>query len=747
MSNLPIKDKSEVLAKLAVRCGIASEYEDIWGKCHITSDHTRQALLAAMHFPSEVSAEISLNEIEEREWRRLLPPVKVLRVNEVPKIALSLPAEFTEFQHHWILTSEKGTVTMGEFLPVKLTKLDEKSLDGKNFLRVELCMPLIKTPGYYCFEIERHAIETELQGEMTLIVAPESCYQPKAVSGKNRVWGPTVQLYGLRSRRNWGIGDFSDLCSLIDFTADTGGEIVGVSPLHALFPDDPERISPYSPSNHCFLNTLYIDVEAVPEFVECEEAYNLVASDNFQVQLRRLRASEKVNYKDVSATKRTVLSLLYQHFRKHHILRKSKRACSFKLFRDEGGEALEYHARFEALQDHFRRENPIIWGWPVWPEKYHQPKSQAVEKFAVEHKVAVEFFIWMQWLANEQLANVGKQSLRRGLGVGLYQDLAVGASSDGSEAWIWQDVLASGAYTGAPPDEINSLGQDWGLPPFVPHRLRELAYMPFIEVLRTNMRHCGALRIDHVMALDRMFWVPAGLGTKLGTYVSYPLEDMLGIVALESQRNHCLVIGEDLGTVPENFRSRLAATGILSYRPFLFELTDKGVFISPDDYPRQALVAVSTHDLPTLRGFWKGSDLDARAVLQLFPSEEWYSKLVTKRAQDCAQMLIALEQESLLPKDVNIDPVSVPEITNPLVIAIHAYLARTKAKIMVVQPEDIFGVDEQANLPGSQDDQYPNWQRRIPLDLEDWRNDGRFTLVEEVLLRERGGAVPSKEGE
>lgn len=271
--------------------------------------------------------------------------------------------------------------------------------------------------------------------------------------------------------------------------------------------------------------------------------------------------------------------------------------------------------------------------------------------------------------------------------------------------------------------------------------------MPFIEVLRANMRHCGALRIDHVMALARMFWVPAGMDTKLGTYISYPLEDMLGIVALESQRNHCLVIGEDLGTVPENFRPRLAATGIFSYRPFLFELTDRGVFKSSDDYPRQALVAVSTHDLPTLRGFWKGSDLNSRAALQLFPSEEWYSKLVVKRAQDCAQMLIALEQEALLPKNVNIDPACVPEITTPLVIAIHAYLARTKAKIMVVQPEDIFGVVEQANLPGSQDDQYPNWQRRIHLDLEDWRNDSRFTVVEEVLLRERGSAVPPKEEE
>ena len=304
MNNPPKLDKSEALAKLATRCGIATEYEDIWGKCHTTSDHTRQALIAAMHFSSKVSAEVSLKEMEEREWRRLLPPVKVLRTSEIPKIVLSLPVAFTELQYRWILTSEKGKVTMGEFSPIQLSKLDGKRLDGEDFLRVELCMPLIETPGYYCFKIERHTFEAELQGEMTLIVTPENCYQPKAVSGENRIWGPTIQLYGLRSRRNWGIGDFSDLCSLVDFTAEIGGGIVGVSPLHALFPDDPEMVSPYCPSNHCFLNTLYIDVEAVPEFVECEAARNLVTSDNFQAKLRCLRASEKVNYKDISEAKR-----------------------------------------------------------------------------------------------------------------------------------------------------------------------------------------------------------------------------------------------------------------------------------------------------------------------------------------------------------------------------------------------------------------------------------------------------------
>lgn len=729
------QDKSEGLDKLAAYCGIASEYKDIWGKYHTTSEHTRRALISAMHFSPQVGIEQSLKEIDESDWRRLLPPVNVIRINEAPKIILSIPAAFIEFQHKWILTSEKGAVTTGKFLPFKLPRLDRKYLDGEKFFRVELCLPLIDALGYHCFEIERCTSASELQGKMTLIVAPENCYKPQAVSDKNRSWGPTVQLYGLRSRRNWGIGDFSDLCSLVNLTADIGGSIVGVNPLHVLFPDDPGKISPYCPSNRCFINTLYIDVEDVPEFVECEDAQNLVASDSFQTRLKRLRAYEKVNYKEVSEVKHLVLSILYQYFRKHHMACKSKRARAFKIFCNEGGDALEYHARFEALQDHFSTKNPAVWGWPAWPEKYHEPKSQAVEDFAAKNRIAVEYFIWMQWLADEQLEKVGKQSLLHGLGVGLYRDLAVGVSPGGSEAWIWQNVLASGANAGAPPDELNYLGQDWGLPPFVPCRLREAAYMPFIEVLRTNMRYCGALRIDHVMALVRMFWVPARSNIKLGTYVSYPLGDMLGIVALESQRNHCMVIGEDLGTVPENLRPRLTEAGVFSYRPFLFERTENGVFKSPTDYPSQAQVAVSTHDMPTLCGFWEGSDLDARAALHLFPSEEEYIKLVVKREQDRAQMLEALDQEGLLPNGVGTDPASVT-FTSALVIAIHTYLARTKAKIMVVQPEDIFGVIEQTNLPGSKDNQYPNWQRRLPLNIEDWKNDDRFTSIINVMLRE-----------
>lgn len=731
----------DALVQLALHCGIAVEYDDFWGKRHTTSEDTLRTLLAAMHLPADRDPIELLRDIEEQQWRRPLPPVMVLQSDAVPVVPLSLPAARSGLVHRWILTPEEGSPTSGEFLLTDLPRLGEQRWGSEEFLRGELSLPRLIAPGYYRLEIEQPGHEVQAQTAMTLIITPMSCYQPEAVQGEGRVWGPTVQLYGLRSRRNWGIGDFGDLRTLIELTAKAGGGVVGVNPLHALFPDDPNRISPYSPSSRCFVNMLYLDVEAIAEFAECDAARNLVASERFQGRLRRLRASEQVDYEEVSAVKREALTMVYRHFRDHHLVNGSDRARAFRLFRAKEGEGLERHARFEALQEHLRRENDTVWGWPAWPDEYRDPQGPAVMAFAAENADAIEFYVWLQWLADEQLTALGQQSWRRGLGVGLYQDLAVGVSPGGSEAWAWQDAYGGGAYVGAPPDDFNHFGQDWGLPPLVPHRLREAAYAPFIAVLRANMRHCGALRIDHVMGLARLFWVPAGASPAEGAYVTYPLQDLLGIVALESQRNRCMVIGEDLGTVPDGLRPLLHAAGMLSYRPFLFERTDDGGFQAPQAYPRQALVSVSTHDLPTLSGFWNGSDLDTRADLKLFASADQYGPLAIERARDRARFLVALKSAGLLPVGASIHPNTAPELTPEFMVAIHAYLAKTPAQVLVVQPEDILGITEQINLPGSRDDQHPNWRRRLPLDLEDWLEDARFVAVGEMLLAERGSAV------
>jgi (1->4)-alpha-D-glucan 1-alpha-D-glucosylmutase len=544
------------------------------------------------------------------------------------------------------------------------------------------------------------------------------CYQPPALQNGERLWGFAIQLYGLRSRRNWGIGDFTDLARLMEITAAQGGSLVGVNPLHALFQDNPAHFSPYSPSHRCLLNILYLDVEALPELAGCEEAQRRIASADFQAELARLRQSELLDYPGVARCKLEILRLLFRRFL-------AGDQSGFRAWREQQGELLEDHARYEALQAHFRAECGA-WGWPAWPEAYRDRHSPTVAAFAAEHAEDIAFHAWLQWHADRQLGEISALAARLGMPIGLYADLAIGANSGGSEVWHCPEVYAMGASAGAPPDELNLLGQDWGLPPFVPQHLHQADYRPFRNILRANMQHAGALRIDHVMGLMRLFWVPVGMPATEGAYVAYPFENLLGIVAQESQRNRCLVIGEDLGTVPEGFRERMAAAGVLSYHPLIFERTPDAQFRLPRDMPAQALATAATHDMPTLAGFWRGVDLEERARLNLFPSEGLRQRLVTERDWDRGRLLWALEREALLPPGVSKDPAQMPELSAATRAAIHAYLGRSASQVLAIQPEDLFGVAEQTNVPGTLDHQHPNWQRKLPVDLEDWENHADF---------------------
>jgi (1->4)-alpha-D-glucan 1-alpha-D-glucosylmutase len=324
--------------------------------------------------------------------------------------------------------------------------------------------------------------------------------------------------------------------------------------------------------------------------------------------------------------------------------------------------------------------------------------------------------------------------------VGLYRDLAVGVDLGGAETWSQQALYALDARIGSPPDDFNRFGQDWGLPPWVPQRLRDAAYAPYIAMLRANMRGAGALRMDHVMGLMRLYWVPPGMRGDQGAYVAYPFRDLLGILALESRRNRCLVVGEDLGTVPDAVRDAMHELGVLSYRLFYFERGEGGDFLAPGRYPKEALVAASTHDLPTLAGFWRGLDLDLRATLGMFPDEEERSRQSVSRGEDRARLLRALEREGLLPQGLALDPAGVPEMTPDLARALHRYLARAPAKIVLVQAEDMLGEADQVNLPGTTE-AHPNWQRKLSLDLEAWAEDPRSVGLAEAMARERGRAA------
>lgn len=733
--------RATALDRLCELAGIAPQYHDIWGKAHHPSDGTRIALLKAMGVIS-VAAELdaALHAREAQSWRRSLPPMAVVREDATPyRLRLRIAQRDTKRAHRWTLAPETGETRSGEFRPGQLFRLQERGIGDECHVEFALDWHERLPPGYHRVTLETPGGDA---ATTTLAVVPERCYVPPALEGQGRVWGPAVQLYALRSERNWGIGDFTDLRTVVEQWGHRGAGIVGLNPLHALYPHDPAHASPYSPSSRLFLNALNIDVDAVEDFRECADA-TPARSGPFQARLQALRDAELVDYPAVAAAKLPVLGMLCAHFRAHHLSGGAARAGRFREFQARGGSRLRRHALFEALQERFHAEDPGAWGWPTWPEAYRNPASREVALFAETRLDRIEFYEYLQWQADLQLGEVAARCAQVEMGVGLYGDLAVSIDRGGAEAWANQDLYALAAGIGAPPDDFNLSGQNWSLPPMRPEALRAAAYEPFIATLRANMRHAGALRIDHVMGLARLFWIPPGGRPSDGTYVSYPFEDLLGILALESHRCRCLVIGEDLGTVPDAVRAALARTGVLSYRLLYFERGATGDFRPSTEYPAGALVAASTHDLPTLAGYWEGSDLRLRRDLGLFPSEEAHQAQVVARAQDRARLAVALEREELLPHGASANPERLPAITSELVLAIHEFLARTPARVMVVQIEDLLGVREQMNLPGTTGE-HPNWRRKLPLTLERIADDPRLAVLAQTLARVRGRPAASR---
>lgn len=732
-------DDSEILSRLCGLCGIAPDWHDIWGNRHEVSAETKKALLSAMgaRVGSEGELAEELREREERPWRRVLPPVLVARENASSvEIPVSLPSAKAGEAFEWTLALEDDRQEAGRFIAESLPAREERETSGSPFTRRALSLPFVPPAGYHTLHLMPSSGDPHLAGDMRLIVTPTSCFRPRGLEGGGRVWGPAFQLYSIRSRRNWGIGDFGDLGDAAQLWARQGAGIVGLNPLHSLFPHAPAQASPYSPSSRLFLNVSYIDVEAIPEFSESETARKLVGTPAFQARLEDLRRLDLVDYENVATLKTDVLEALYAYFRKTHFKFDDARGRAFRNFQNGQGRALRSHALFEALQEYFHRADPGISGWPDWPAEFRDPGSPEVAAFAAEQIKRVEFYEYLQWQADLQLGEAARRARDAGMAIGLYRDLAVSIDGRGAEAWANQRVYTQGASVGAPPDDFNLKGQDWALPPMVPDRLREAGYAPFIATLRRNMRHAGAIRIDHVMGLMRLFWIPDGAKPADGAYVHYPLEEMLGILALESRRNGCLVIGEDLGTVPDEVRTALGPMGVLSTRLFYFERGWDGNFKPPREYPAEAAVAVSTHDLPTLSGWWQGVDLMLRAQLNLFPSDEIRERQIAERSLDRGRVLSALEREGLLPPGVSADPSGVPEMTPDLASAIHAYVARTPAKAMLVQPEDLLGRPEQANLPGTMEE-HPNWRRKLPADIEDWSGDSRMSGTADAIRRER----------
>ncbi len=578
---------------------------------------------------------------------------------------------------------------------------------------------------------------------MRVIVAPNQCYVPPVLEAHQRLWGLALQLYSLSSNRNWGCGDFTDLGRIIEWAGkELGAGVIGLNPLHALRNTAPYHISPYAPYSRLYLNELYIDLERLPELYSSEKAQQLFHAPEFQAKLKALRVSRQVDYDAIATAKRAMLDLTYRTFlaeaysgEEPNLQPKTARAWLFEQFIQAEGSPLEVYATFQTLEEERWLIQSKSATWHDWPKQFQTP-GQPVREYAKRHSKRVRFFQYIQWVASGQLNEIRRAAKHLAMPIGLYHDVALGADRNGAEAWIYQSVLALGADCGAPPDAFAPEGQNWGLPPINPHALRASGYELMIQLLRNNFRSGGAIRLDHVMAFFRLFWIPRGRPASEGTYVRYPFEDLLAIVALESTRSKTLVIGEDLGTVPDWIREQLAQSRVLSYRVFYFERGADGAMKPPGDYPVRSLAVATTHDLPTLAGFWLGEDLHVRAGLGAFPDDAARHRAWEERQRDKVGILSALKRENLLPTEVTEDLATVPAMTTELCQAIHLYLARTPSCIVLANFEDGLGELSQTNLPGTIDS-HPNWTRKYAVRVDEMFCDERLHQLGAVLRSTR----------
>jgi 4-alpha-glucanotransferase len=511
-----------------------------------------------------------------------------------------------------------------------------------------------------------------------MMVAP-----PRAFGGDfDRCWLLAVQLYGVRSARNWGIGDFTDLEGLIDLAGRLGADGVGLNPLHVLFDDRPADCSPYSPNSRLFLNALYVDVEKLPEF----------QPDAFWSRdaITRLRQSDIVDYVAVAELKWRALRLAFETFRTHP---DAGRQRDFEKFRTERAPLLSRFACFEVLRHKFNKP------WWEWPEQWRQPDEAKCARLRQGPDGAeIEFVEFVQWTADRQLAACQDRAKALGMKVGLYLDVAVGVQSDGFDAWNEQTAISRHLAVGAPPDALNTAGQDWGLAGFNAAGLEIKSFEPYRQMLRASMRHAGAIRLDHVLGLKRLYLVPHGFAADNGVYVQMPFEALLAATAQESVAHRCVVIGEDLGTVPEGFREKMADWGIWSYQVMMFERDDHGRFRGIDHYAPNALVTFNTHDLSTYAGWRSFSDLALKRSLGIDPGE----------SDDARWHALTMLTELLRHHAIDRHDL----------YAVASFLARTKSRLLAISLEDLLGVVDQPNIPGTVNE-HPNWRRRLPVAIDE----------------------------
>ena len=688
---------SETLEQQALEAGIDLGYYDINGTYHATQPEVLESIVAVLDKSKPDSDGLYLN---------------TMVAHENGEESLQMPSEFHGAEAVVLIdeADEYQTLTLypgdNDTLWIKLPQL--------------AC-------GYY-------TLSAETGGKcclVRLIVAPESVYQPKLLANGGRMNGLTMHLYSLRSERNWGIGDFTDLLNLMKYAAEKKLDFVGINPLHALFTSKPAFASPYSPSSREWLNPIYLDIEKVGAFTYNEQLKNWLAQPKIRQRIAALRITETVTYTAVWACKRDALHMAFNAFEQDTCEAAANERAAFEAFVLEKGEALQGFGLFEALDQYYSRPGQV--GWQSWPSEFHQPDGEAVEKFARSHEREIRFYMWLQWLCAEQLREVNQAAAEYGVKLGIYGDLAVGVARGSADTWLNRQDYCMDVSVGAPPDPLGPTGQNWNLPPLNPLMLKHTGYEKFAHLLRENMRLYGVLRIDHVMALCRLWWVLNDKTADFGAYVHYDAEVTFAILALESQRNRCVIIGEDLGTVPDQARYLLNRYQVFSYKVMYFSKGWNG-FQLPEEYPEQAITVISTHDVAPLAGYWIGKDLDTMFKLGTLPDAAAFQTALDEREHDKADLLDKLKYTGCLGADVQM-PAKADET---LLAALHKYGALSRSKLYAVQLENLLGVIDNLNVPGVTDG-YPNWAQKMPVSLEDFPQHrlmgGQLAIIDEVRMK------------
>ena len=686
-----------LLRRLSTRLGIVDSYLDQTGvSLRQTSDETRERLLTAMGFDvsSEEAAGKALNRLRRQKAREWIAPVRVVRQRSkaLSRVRVRVP-KTDAHEIAWRLT-----LTTEEEIRWHWSGVTH----GGPRRRMTLELPVTPPLGYHDLEVHFTVEGHEWHAKQRLIVVPQRCTPPELRLHGKRGFGITTNLYTVRSEKNWGAGDIGDVKTIAEWLGQYGGAFVGMNPLHSLR-NSGYDVSPYSPITRLFRNPLYIRVEDVPQLAHDAAARAMVAAPAFQAELAEVRAAPMLDYERVMRLREPVMESLHRTFVAHEARADTPIGRAYATYVKREDPPLTRFATYMAISE---REGPDA---RSWPDALRDSNGPAVAALRDELAERVDYHRWLQFEIDRQLGIAAADALQAGLSLGMYQDLAVGSSSAGSDVWSHPELFIQGATVGAPPDMYSDEGQNWGLPAINPHALRATGYDHWTRLLRAGFRHTGALRIDHALGLFRMFWVPLGQSAKQGAYMRSFSKDLFGILALESVRHNALVVGEDLGTVPADVPGVLTKWGVLSSKVQVFERDfHTGRFRETHDYPRMALATVNTHDLPPLVGWAEARDIMLRSEVGDLSDPGVASSMRQSRMNDLGALVTSLIDAGLLPHDAHSHVTS-----DALIPAVHAFIRRTPSALVGLSLDDLAHESTPVNIPGVWQDRYASWSRRM----------------------------------